>query len=169
MADVPILTADEVVNFIAGIDICTLSGLRNRAVIGLMAGTGCSPAAVVRLVLGDVLHQQGQTWVRLHERDGELDLRPCPPGPRAWLQAYLDRAELRDPDALLFRAGGMRADVLSRRPMKQRELFSMIHDRAEAARVRARLPWPAFRAGGLSKHLANGVWVEASPSSLSTP
>ena len=112
MADVPILTAEEVVNFIAGIDTYTLLGLRNRAVIGLMAGTGCSPAAVVRLVLGDVLHQQGQTWIRLHERDAELDLRPCPPGPRAWLQSYLDRAGLRDPNALLFRAGGMRAGAL---------------------------------------------------------
>lgn len=113
-------------------------------------------------MLGDVLRLEGQTWIRLHECDGEFDLRLCPPKSGAWLQAYPDRAGLRDPDALLFRTSGMRADALSRRPIKQREIFTMIHSRAEDAGIRARLPWPVFRATGLSQYLANAARDEAS-------
>lgn len=159
MQGAPMLTAQEVHDFLAGIDTSTLAGLRNRAVIGLLACAGCSPAAVARLRLGDLLVHDGQLQVRLRTREDEHEA-PCEPLVQAWLQAYLDRAELSDPDAPLFRMGGMRADALSRRPMTQREMFSMVHDRAEAAGVRARLPWSAFRASGLSLYLANGAWTQ---------
>lgn len=160
MPNPPMLTAQEAHDLVAGIDTGTLTGLRNRAVLGLMGSTGCSPTAVVHLVLGDVLLVDGLLRVRLHDRNGQgqRDVA-CLPVPQAWLQAYLDRAGLRDPDALVFRRSGMRAEALSRRPLSQREIFSMVSNRAEAAGVRARLPWSAFQTAGLSIYLANAGWT----------
>lgn len=160
MSGLPMLTVQEAHDFVAGVDTSTLTGLRNRAVLGLMASIECGAAAVVQLVFGNVLQQDELLQVRLRELDGQ-DQRnvPCLPAP----QAYLDRAGLCDPDALVFRRGGMRADVLSRRPMTQRELFSMVNDRAEATGVRARLPWSSFQTAGLLIYLANAAWtVQAS-------
>lgn len=160
MPDLPMLSTQEAHDFVASIDTSTLTGLSDRAIVGLMGSIECGPAAIVRLVLGDVLQQDGLLQVRLHGLDGRGQRNvPCLPVPQAWLQTYLDRAGLRDPDALVFRRSGMKADVLSRRPTTQREIFSMINDRAEAAGVRARLTWGAFQTAGLSIYLVNAAWT----------
>ncbi|MDZ5455804.1 site-specific integrase [Azohydromonas lata] len=160
MPDLPMLSAQEAHALVASIDTGTLTGLRDRAIVGLMGSIECSPAAVVNLVLGDVLQQDELLQVRLPGLDGQRQRNvPCLPVPQAWLQAYLDRAGLSEPDALVFRRGGMRADVLSRRLLSQREIFSMVNDRAEAAGVRARLTWGAFRTAGLSIYLINATWT----------
>jgi site-specific recombinase XerD len=159
MPKTTILTSEEVHTFLAGIGSSTLLELRNRALIGLMAATGCSAQAVVQLKLGHLLPQDGWLWLRLHDGDRNDGPLPCPATLQDWLQSYLERAELRDPDELVFRRVNVYADALLQRPMTQREVFTMVGERAEATGIRARLAWRAFRATGLSAYLGNGHWL----------
>jgi integrase/recombinase XerD len=88
----PVLTPEEARALLDSIDISTVVGLRDRALISLMTFTFARVGAVVDMRVEDYYPQGKRWWVRLHEKGGpppafqnRLDNRPfrgrCPGEP----------------------------------------------------------------------------------------
>jgi hypothetical protein len=67
----PVLDRDEARASIAAIDTNTLTGLRDRALIGIMIYTFARVGAVLQMNVSDYFSQGRRGWVRLHEKGGK--------------------------------------------------------------------------------------------------
>ena len=68
----PILTAEEAGELLRSIENDTVTGLRDRGLIGVMVFTFARVSAACGLNVGDIFHQQRRLWVRLHEKGGKF-------------------------------------------------------------------------------------------------
>jgi site-specific recombinase XerC len=82
----PVLAPDEARQLLNAIDVSTIAGLRDRALIGLMVYSFARIGAAVTMQVEDVYVQNRRLWVRLHEKGGKLHKMPC----HRTLEAYLD-------------------------------------------------------------------------------
>jgi site-specific recombinase XerD len=73
----PVLNAEEVRALLDCIDISTLTGLRDRALIGTMAYTFARVNAVISMKVKDYFTQGRRRWIRLHEKGGKEHEVPC--------------------------------------------------------------------------------------------
>ena len=64
----PVLTPDEARRLLDSIDVTTLVGLRDRALIGLMAYSFARVSAAVAMRVEDYYATGKHRWVRLHEK-----------------------------------------------------------------------------------------------------
>src|ERR1700730_17758111 len=101
----PVLTADEARALLDSIPITKpttedgaeagmpdLIGLRDRALIGIMAYSFARVGAVIRMKVGDYFVQGRRRWVRLHEKGGKEHDVPCHHNLDHYLDAYIDVA-----------------------------------------------------------------------------
>ncbi len=86
-----VLTEAEVERVLAGVDLGTALGVRDRAMLEVLYATGMRRSELVRLELGDI--EAERCVVLIREGKGGKD-RLLPLGERAlhWVQQYLDRA-----------------------------------------------------------------------------
>jgi integrase len=68
----PVLDPLEARQLIDAIDISTVIGLRDRALIGLMVYSFARIGAAIGMRVEDVYPQNRRLWVRLHEKGGGL-------------------------------------------------------------------------------------------------
>ena len=155
----PVLAADEARTLIDAIDTSTITGLRDRALIGLMVYTFARVGAVIKMQVDDVYVQGRRTWVRLHEKGGKEHEMPCHHNLDDYLHAYLEAAQS-GVKAYLFRTATGRSAVLSNRPMSQSDVWRMIRRRAEQAGIKTKIGCHTFRATGITEYLRNGGKLE---------
>jgi integrase/recombinase XerD len=67
-------------------------GLRDRAVLGVLAYTGARVGAVAKLRLGDLRNFGEQRALRFREKGGKVREIPVRHDLDAWLRAYVDAA-----------------------------------------------------------------------------
>ncbi len=157
----PVLAAEEARALLDAIDISTLPGLRDRALIGLMVYTFARVGAAVGMKVGDLYVQGRRTWVRLHEKGGKRHEMPCHHNLDEYLHAYVDAAGVGGDDkGWLFRTTVGRSGALSERPMRQGDVYRMIGRRAAAAEVWTKIGCHSFRATGITEYLRNGGKLE---------
>src|SRR5688572_22991470 len=72
-----VLSAEEMRQLLDSIDVSTLIGLRDRALIALMGYTFARVGAVVAMKVEDYYIQKRRGWVRLHEKGGKVTEMPC--------------------------------------------------------------------------------------------
>ena len=97
------MTRRKARQLIDAIDISTVIGLRDRALIGLMVFSFARIGAAIGMCVEDVYPQNRRLWVRLHEKGDKEHAMPCHHNLETYLHEYLDGAALaRDPKALLF-------------------------------------------------------------------
>ncbi|MBN8491290.1 MAG: tyrosine-type recombinase/integrase [Burkholderiales bacterium] len=156
----PVLTASEARALIDAIDVTTPTGLRDRALLGLMVYTFARVGAAIQMRVDDVYAQGGHTWVRLHEKGGKEHEMPCHHKLEPWLLAYLNGALAGLCRGYLFRTIAGRSGMLTDRPMSQADVFRMIGRRADAAGIRTRVGCHSFRATGITEYLRNGGKLE---------
>jgi integrase/recombinase XerD len=82
----PVLDREEARTLIAAIDTSSLTGLRDRALIGVMIYTFARVGAVVQMDVPDYFTQGRRGWVRLHEKGGNEHEAPC----HHKLETYMD-------------------------------------------------------------------------------
>jgi integrase/recombinase XerD len=82
----PVLSSEEATALLTGMNISTVVGLRDRAIIAVMTYTFARVGVVVALNVEDYLPQKKRWWVRLREKTGKLNEMPC----HHKLEAYLD-------------------------------------------------------------------------------
>ena len=156
----PVLAAEEARALLDAIDVSALSGLRDRALVGLMVYSFARVGAAIGMRVEDVYVQGRRTWIRLHEKGGKVHEMPCHHNLDEYLHAYIDQAHLVDAKGWLFRSAIGRTGTLSERPMRQSDVYRMIARRALAAKVRTKIGCHSFRATGITEYLRNGGKLE---------
>ena len=73
----PVLSSEEATALLTGMNISTVVGLRDRAIIAVMTYTFARVGAVVALNVKDYYSQKKRWWLRLHEKNGKLNEMPC--------------------------------------------------------------------------------------------
>ncbi|WP_422929699.1 tyrosine-type recombinase/integrase [Singulisphaera sp. PoT] len=156
----PVLTAGEARRLLDSIETTTIIGLRDRALIAVMAFSFARIGAVLGMRMEDYFVEAGEVWFRLHEKGGKLHCVPAHPMAAVYMDAYLAAAGMGDDwKGPLFRTVG-RDHVLTPRAMASNDSLKMIKRRARAAALPRTTCNHTFRATGITMYLNNGGRLE---------
>jgi integrase/recombinase XerD len=155
----PVLSAAETRTLLDAIDLGSIVGLRDRALIGVMVYSFARVSAVVGMARDDYFPQGKRWWIRLHEKGGKRHTVPAHHLAEAYLDAYLEAAKFDDPKAPLFQSVD-RKRRLTGVALPRREVLAMIKRRAAAADLPASTCCHTFRATGITTYLTNGGTLE---------
>lgn len=161
----PVLSAEEARALLDSIDVTTVIGLRDRALIALMTFTFSRvSAAAQKMRVEDIYVQKRRLWVRLHEKNGKLHQMPCNHNLEEYLQAYLAAVGIaEDAKGYLFRSSVGRSGKLSTNPMRRVDVYRMIRRRVRAAGIKTAAGCHTFRATGITEYLRNGGKLAIAP------
>ena len=155
----PVLTAEEARTLLDAIPTDTLTGLRDRALIGVMVYTFARVNAVIEMKVKDYFTQGQRGWVRLHEKGGKEHEVPCHHSLEKILDNYIEAAGIADdPNGLLFRSTGRKTGEAQ--ALWQQDVYRMIQRRAAAAGIATRIGNHTFRATGITAYLKNKGTLE---------
>ena len=153
----PVLTQEEARALLDSIDISTIIGLRDRALIATMIYTFGRVGAVTAMRVEDYYSQGRRAWMRLHEKGGKRHEMPCNHVLEDFLEQYLAGAAIaEDHKGYLFRTARARSRQLTTNPMAQADVYRMVRRRALAAGIKTRMGNHTFRATGITEYLRNG-------------
>lgn len=156
----PVLTAEEARKLLDSIDISSLSGLRDRALLATMVYSFARVSAVVGMLVEDYYPEGKRWWLRLHEKGGKLHQVPAHHVAESYLDEYLRAAGIQaDRHTPLFRTLD-RQGRLTARAATRNDVLRMIKRRAKAAGVSADTCCHTFRATGITAYLDNGGTIE---------
>src|ERR1039457_2461245 len=156
----PVLTPDEARLLLDSIDVQELSGLRDRALIGVMVYSFGRVSAVVGMNVDDYYQQGKRWWLRLHEKGGKHHAVPVHHQAEEYLDAYIAAAELgKEKDSPLWRCMTKERGVGKGR-MSRIDVFRMIKRRCRHAELGAAANCHTFRATGITAYLLNGGTIE---------
>jgi site-specific recombinase XerC len=148
----PVLDRDEARALIAAIDTSSLTGLRDRALIGIMIYTFARIDAVLQMDVGDYFSQGRRGWVRLHEKGGKEHEAPCIPKLETYLDEYIAAAGIgNDSDGPLFRTTGRSTGTPHR--LTQQDTYRLIQRYAKRAGIKTRIGNHSMRATGITDYL----------------
>ena len=157
----PVLSSEEATALLIGLDVSTVVGLRDRAIIAVMTYTFARVGAVVALAVEDYFPQKKRWWLRLHEKNGKLNEMPCHPKLEQYLDAYITAAAIAGArKGPLFRSAIGKTAQLTDRPMLRGDVWSMVRRRAVDAGIETAIGCHTFRATGITDYLANGGRIE---------
>jgi site-specific recombinase XerD len=155
----PVLDASEARALLNAIPTDTLTGLRDRALIGVMVYTFARVNAVIGMQVKDYFSQGRRGWVRLHEKVGQEHEVPCHHTLEKILDDYIEAAGIAgDPNGSLFRSTGRKTGEA--RPLWQQDVYRMIQRRAAGADIATRIGAHTFRATGITAYLKNKGTLE---------
>jgi site-specific recombinase XerD len=157
----PVLSAADARELLDSIDVSTLMGLRDRAIIGVMVYSFARVGAVVGMRVEDYYLNGKRCWIRLHEKGGKFHEVPAHHTAEAYLDAYTRAAALHhEPKSALFRTVDGKSDRLADRAMTRRDVLRMVKRRSLAAGFGDRITCHTFRATGITAYLENGGTIE---------
>jgi site-specific recombinase XerD len=156
----PVLKADEARKLLDSIDTSTISGLRDRALIGVMVYSFARVGATLAMRVEDYYTEGRRGWFRLHEKGGKLHQVPAHHNAEAYLDAYIEAAGIAgERKGPLFRTIDRHRTVTTN-PMSRYDALKMIKRRARAAGLPADICNHTFRATGITAYLDNGGTIE---------
>ena len=156
----PVLQPEEARHLLDSIDVSTVGGLRDRALIGTMVYSFARVGAVVAMDVADYLPRGKRYWFRLHEKGGKLHEVPAHHKAEEYLDEYLIAAGLgTGPRTPLFRSLDRHRRLTDRR-IDRREVLAMVKRRSKAAGLPADICCHTFRATGITAYLINGGLLE---------
>lgn len=156
----PVLTPDQARELLDSIDVSTIAGLRDRAIIGAMVFSFARVSAMIGMNVEDYYPEGKRFWFRLHEKGGRFHQVPVHHKAEEYVDAYLSATGLSgDSRGPLFRSLTRRRELSARR-IHRREVLGMIKRRARAAGIPDRIGCHTFRATGITAYLLNGGTLE---------
>lgn len=157
----PVLTAEQARQLLDSIDITTLIGLRDRALIGVMVYSFARVGAVTKMDVADYWQNGKRWWLRLHEKGGKHHEVPAHHNAEAYVDAYLAAAGIADQlKSPLFRTLTRHGQSVTNNRMDRRDVLAMIKRRAKAAGLPTGTCCHTFRATGITAYLSNGGTLE---------
>ena len=148
----PVLDREEARSLLGAIDTSSVTGLRDRALIGVMIYTFARVGAVLHMNVGDYFSQGRRGWVRLHEKGGKEHDAPCVPKLEMYLDEYIAAAGIADDkDGPLFRTTGRSTGRVHR--MTQQDAYRMIERHAKRAGIKTKIGNHTLRATGITDYL----------------
>jgi integrase/recombinase XerD len=157
----PVMTADQDHELLNSIDVTTVVGLRDRALIALMAYSFARVSAAVSMRVEDYFVQGKRWWVRLHEKGGRVHEIPLPPqfGGLSRRLSSRGRHDGSEEDSLV--SFGVRSHrELTGSAMHRIDAWRMIRGRCVAAGFNADICCHTFRATGITAYLDNNGILE---------
>ncbi len=155
----PVLDREEARALLAVIDTSSLTGLRDRALIGTMIYTFARVGAVLQMDVSEYFTQGRRGWVRLHEKGGKEHEAPCHHKLEVLLDQYIAAAGIAgDGDKPLFRTTGRSTGTPHR--MTQPDAYRMIQRRARAAGIKTKVGNHSLRATGITDYLKSDGTLE---------
>ena len=156
-----VLDAEQARRLLDSIDISTLVGLRDRALISVMTFAFARIGAVVAMRVEDYYPKGKRWWVRLHEKGGKRQEMPSHHNLEAYLDSYIEGAGIGDSSkAPLFRSAAGRTGTLTDKPMNRVDAWRMIQRRAAGLGMRVNIGCHTFRATGITAYLEAGGTLE---------
>lgn len=158
----PEITIAQARMLLASVDTGQLVGLRDRAILAMLAYTICRAGAVAKLRLGDFQHDGEQYMLRFQEKGGKSREIPVRHDLEGFIRAYLDAASIESEakDAPLFRAGNGRTGKLGGGPLSSKTVCEMVKRRLKDAGLPSRLLPHSFRVTGITDLLGQGLPLE---------
>src|SRR5215831_4599195 len=157
----PVLSSEEATALLNGMNVSTVVGLRDRAIIAVMTYTCARVGAAVALDVEDYYSQKRRWWLRLHEKNGKLNEMPCHHKLESHLDAYIDAAGIADDrKGPLFCNAILKTGKLSKERMSRRAVLYMVHRRGADAGIQTKIGCHTFRATGITDYLTNGGRIE---------
>ncbi len=157
----PVLATDEARVLLDSIDASTEMGLRDRALIALMAYTFARVSAATAMKVEDYFVQGRRSWVRLYEKGGKQHEVPAHHNLDEYIETYIKVASLQDdPKGLLFRTVAGKTGRVTTLPLSQADAYRMIRRRAKTAGIQTKIGNHTFRATGITAYLKNGGKLE---------
>jgi site-specific recombinase XerD len=158
----PVLDGDEAKRLIDSIDVSTIVGLRDRALIALLIYSFARISAALHMNVDDYYPQGKRWWVRLHEKGGKQHEMPAHHLLEGYLDEYVTAAGLAgQKNVPLFRTlGGRGRKQLTPDRMTRQDARRMIVRRAQNAGLLTRIGCHSFRATGITVYLLNGGLLE---------
>ncbi len=103
-------------------DVSSIVGLQDRAIIAVMTYTFARVGAVVGLKVEDYFPQNKRWWLRLREKNGKVNEMPCHHSLELYLDEYIKAATIEDDrKGPLFRSAVGKTKTLSARPVLRAE------------------------------------------------
>ncbi|MEZ6103865.1 MAG: tyrosine-type recombinase/integrase [Pirellulaceae bacterium] len=156
----PVLTAGEARQLLDSIDVSTISGARDRALIGVMVFSFARVSAVIGMNVEHYFAQRRRMWFRLREKGGKDHDVPAHRKAEDYVEAYLDAAVIRDElSRPLFRTVDCRRKLTATR-VDRGDVLRMVKRRAKRAGITSRVCCHTMRATGITAYLENGGSVE---------
>jgi integrase/recombinase XerD len=156
----PVLTADEARHLLDSIDTESVVGLRDRALIGLMAYSFARVSAAVSMQVEDYFQEGKRSWFRLHEKGGKEHVVPAHHNAQAYLDGYIQAARIvESKKSPLFRTINRHGQITAR-GMTRNDALRIVKRRARAAGLSENTCCHTFRATGITTYLENGGTIE---------
>ena len=157
----PALSSEEATALLSGMDVSTVVGLRDRAIIAVMTYTFARVGAVVALTVEDYYPQKKRWWLRLREKNDKVNEMPCHHKLEEYLDAYIKAAGIgEDRKGPLFRAAICKTKKLGPGAMSRTDVWYMVRRRAADAGIETAIGCHTFRATGITDYLTNGGRIE---------
>lgn len=157
----PVISSAEARELLDSMDAWTVVGLRDRALVAVMAFTFARVSAVVGLKVEDYYPQNKRWWLRLREKNGKVNEMPCHHKLEAYIDSYIAAAGIQDDrKGPLFRAAIGRTGQLSTRTLSRTDVWYMVRRRAADAELQTAIGCHTFRATGITDYLTNGGKLE---------
>ena len=160
--DAGALSAEEARGLLDRIDLSTLAGLRDLALIGVLVFSFARVSAAVSMRTADYYTQGKRSFFRVHEKGGRYNVVLAHHLAQEYVDAYLEAAELEeDRKRPLFRSCAVgRQDRLEGRAMTRATALWMIKRRVRQAGQPAEIYAHSFRGTGITEYLRNGGDLE---------
>ncbi|MGE0282193.1 MAG: tyrosine-type recombinase/integrase [Rhizobiaceae bacterium] len=156
-----VLDAEQARRLIDSIDVSTLVGLRDRALISVMTFAFARIGAVVAMRVEDYYPKGKRWWVRLHEKGGKRHEMPAHHNLEAYLDSYIEKAGIRDAAKTpIFRSAAGRTGLLTEKAMNRVDAWRMIQRRAAGLGMLVNIGCHTFRATGITAYLEAGGTLE---------
>lgn len=157
----PVLSTEEARTLLDGINVSSIVGLRDRALIGVLLYAFARIDATVKMKVKDYFPQGKRWWFRLHEKNGKLHQMPVHHKAEEFMDAYLAEAGIDDDKSgPLFRSARGKTKTLTRRALSQSAVYQMLQRRAAQVGIETHICCHSFRATGITNYLENGGTLE---------
>jgi site-specific recombinase XerD len=158
----PAFVEGEVQRLLGAVETATHTGLRDRALLGVLAYTFARIGAVVNLKVEDYYPSGKRFLLRFKEKGGKEKELPVHHKLEELLDEYLKLTGLgAEPGSPLFPAALRKTGKLSRRPLVRTDAADMLKRRLKKAGLPAHYSPHSFRATGITNFLENDGTLEA--------
>jgi site-specific recombinase XerD len=155
----PEITVEQARSLLNSIDLHSVFGYRDRAVIAVLIYTAARAGAVAKLRLKDLAQDANQFVLRFQEKGGKARTIPVRHDLEKILQSYLlvSGIEKDSGDSPLFRTMAGKSGITSRFPMTGVDICRMVKRRIKAAKLPSGISPHSFRACAATDLLLQGI------------
>lgn len=156
----PVLNAVEARAIIDSIDLSTIKGLRDRALIGVLVYSFARISAALGMNVEDYFSQGRQMWIRLMEKNSKVHDVPVHHTAILYLGEYMLAAGVsEDGKSPIFRTVNAKG-LLTENRMLRSDALRIIKEQARMAGIETRVCCHSWRATGITNFISNGGTLE---------